>query len=390
MPNPEILSVSQYLDRIAAALKGERGRLMGEVSALKRHQNGHYYFSLLDKTDQSKMDCVIWSSQYSLFGVELKEGIEVIATVAPNFYKPHGKLSFIVSSLELAGEGALKLAYEKLKAKLEAEGLFSDSRKRALPEYPQRIGIITSKTGAVINDFNTNIGSFGYKLFLADSRVEGADAIEDLLSAINSLKKYELDVLVMIRGGGGLEAFQAFNNENLVRAVAEFPVPVITGIGHDKDVPLVALASDRNVSTPTAVANLLNSTWIDARSRVAVYQERIFAGFQSKVIDVFKEAEHTLLLGVSKIEGSLARTKDRINTFSRDLLRGVEMGMNDVKELLLQSGKTLELMSPERQLSRGYSIIRTKSKVVKKVSDVKKGDELDITLSDGIIHSQII
>jgi exodeoxyribonuclease VII large subunit len=262
------VTVSQYLDKLNTTLKGEKEKIIGEVSGMQLHQSGHLYFSLLDKADRSKIDCVIWKSKYDMYGKIIQNGTEILATVVPNIYKPWGKLSAQVEVVELVGEGALQVAYEKLKKKLELEGLFAEERKRKLPEYPHKIGVITSKTGAVINDFLTNIGKFGYEILFVDSKVEGAEATPDLLSAVKTLKGKDIDVLVIMRGGGSLESFQAFNNEVLVRAVAEFGVPVITGIGHDKDAPLVSMVSDRNVSTPTAVANLLNSGWNEALYKV--------------------------------------------------------------------------------------------------------------------------
>ena len=159
------------------------------------------------------------------------------------------------------GEGALKKAYDKLKQKLEKEGLFSSEKKKPIPEFPQRIGLITSETGAVIHDFLNNLGKYGYQISFVNSRVEGQIAVQGLLLAITYFSGKEIDVLVIIRGGGSLESLQAFNNEALVRKIADFKIPVICGIGHDKDVSLASLAADKAVSTPTAVTALLNRAW---------------------------------------------------------------------------------------------------------------------------------
>jgi exodeoxyribonuclease VII large subunit len=386
----EPISVSQYLDRLNLKLKSEKAKIVGEVSGLKLHQNGHYYFSLLDKSDQSKIDCVIWRSNYRLFGVELKDGIQVISSVSPNIYKPNGRISFIVDSIELAGEGALKMAYEKLKKKLSEEGLFSETRKREIPKYPHRIGVITSRTGAVIHDFNTNLGKFGYKILLADSRVEGQDALKDLLSALNTLKKEKIDVLVIIRGGGSLEAFQAYNNEVFVREVATFPVPTITGLGHDQDAPLVSFVSDKNVSTPTAVANLLNFSWQEALSQVSLYQERIFSYFQASIFDAFRLAEDTMFREAERIGYDIQRISDSLLQSERDLGRGFNQIIQNLETFLKDAEKTIEFGSPEGQLKRGYSIISHNGKVVRKIKDVKVGDDLNLRLSDGMIESKVI
>lgn len=364
----EPISVSNYLNKLNKTLSGEKAKIVGEVSELKMYEGKSYlFFSLRDTKDQSVINCMMWKRDFAISSVELRDGLEIIISATPEVYKPNGRMTFKVESVELVGEGALQIAYEKLKKKLELEGLFADSRKRALPEYPRRIGVITSKSGAVINDFLSNIGKFGYEILFVDSRVEGVEAIKDLLSAVEILAKKEIDVLVMMRGGGSLESFQAFNNEMLVRAVAEFPVPVLTGIGHDKDIPLISLVSDKNVSTPTAVANLLNSSWNSALADVRLSGEKIMRYF-SAILDTFHRAEETML-----------RSVDRIDSAIKGLF-----------ESLKYSEKVILMGSPEKALSRGYSIVRHGGKILKSVRNTKKGDMLDIMVSDGIINSQTL
>ncbi len=390
MSQLDIIPVSQYLDKLNATLKGERAKIIGEVSGVQEYPGRSYlYFSIKDSKDGSTAKCFMWKRDFTISGVTLRDGLEVIITAYPSIYKPNGGLTLQVELVELVGEGALQIAYEKLKKKLESEGLFSAEKKRPLPAYPHRIGVITSRSGAVINDFLTNIGKFGFEILFVDSKVEGQDAIKDLLSAVETLKDKELDVLVMMRGGGSLESFQAFNNEALVRAVASFPAPVLTGIGHDKDAPLVSMVSDSNVSTPTAVANLLNSTWVEAQHKVSLYQEKILSQFQTAIFDAFRRAEDTMFREAERIESGIRRISDTIATQSKDLLRGFTELLGNTEELLVQSGKTIELSNPERQLARGYSIVRVDGKILKSKKNAKKGDELDITLADGIIQSII-
>ncbi len=385
--NPEIISVSEYLDKLNLNLKGQKAKIIGEVTGVQEYPGRSYlYFSIKDSKDASTMKCFMWKRDYTISGVQIRDGLEIIVNAYPSVYKPNGGLTLQVETIELVGEGALQIAYEKLKKKLELEGLFAESRKKALPEYPRRIGVITSKSGAVINDFLTNIGKFGFEILFVDSKVEGIDAVKDLLSAVETLKDKDIDVLVMMRGGGSLESFQAFNNEVLVRAVADFGIPVITGIGHDKDAPLVSMVSDKNVSTPTAVANLLNTTWNEALYKVNIYEEKIFSNF-SALIEVFRRAEDTLLRAVDRIDSTILRYKDTISNYTKDLFLGFENMTSDLNELLHNSGKVIELSSPERQLAHGYSIVRSGGKIVKSKKDVSKGDDLDIMVSDGIIKT---
>jgi len=389
MQSKDIISVSQYLDKLNSTLKTEKAKIIGEVSELKMYEGKSYlFFSLRDKKDQSVINCIMWKNDFRISGVELRDGLEVIITAYPEVYKPNGRMTFKVELIELVGEGALQIAYEKLKKKLELEGLFAGSRKRELPVYPHRIGVITSKSGAVINDFLSNIGKFGYEILFVDSRVEGQEAIKDLLSAVETLKHHDIDVLVIMRGGGSLESFLAFNNETLVRAIVDFPVPVLTGIGHDKDLPLLSMVSDKNVSTPTAVANLLNSGWNDAVSTVRLSEEKIINYF-SKLLSVFHHAEETLLRATDRIELGIRRISEDITSRTKDLIHGFSLTMTNTEGFLLQSAKVLEIYNPERQLARGYSIVKSHGKIVRYKRDVRKGDDLDILSLDGIINSKI-
>ncbi len=409
MHTKEIIPVSEYLDGLNGLLKGEKAKIIGEICNIQEYPGRSYlYFSIKDSKDGSTAKCFMWKRDFSISGLTLSEGIEVIITAYPNIYKPNGGLTMQVEMIELVGFGALQAAYEKLKKKLELEGLFSPITKRAIPDYPHRIGVITSKSGAVINDFLSNIGKYGFDILFVDSKVEGQDAVKDLLNAVETLKDKGLDVLVMMRGGGSLESFQAFNNEALVRAVASFPVPVLTGIGHDKDAPLVSMVSDKNVSTPTAVANLLNASWAEARSKVELSEEKIFSSFQSELrdrqfqienaevaitarfssfLDMFKTAEKTLSSALVRIESELKHAGNQIVRYEKEMLRGFMGIFERAESMLAQSQKQLEFASPERQLALGFSIVKSEGKVLRSVKDVKKGDGLDVQVRDGIIRS---
>lgn len=232
----KIFSVSEFIEVLNVSFRREEIRLTGEICELKRAASGHVYFTLKDKrTGSAVMDSIIWSRNYQLAGIALEVGMEVVLTGHPNVYPPSGRLSFVADMVELVGEGALKKAYDALKAKLDAEGVFAAARKRQLPEFPHRIGVVTSLKGAVIHDFENNLGKFGFKVMVCDSRVEGQAAVKDLLASIATMREYApkgdeiggIDALVIIRGGGSLESLQAFNNEALVRRDRRFP-----GAGH--------------------------------------------------------------------------------------------------------------------------------------------------------------
>ena len=257
----KVFTVAEFIAFLNVNLKSTKVKIIGEVGEVKFGPTGHVYFTLKDDKDGAMLNCIIWSHKYKLFGVKLETGMKVLIFGNPEIYAPSGRFSFITDTIELAGEGELKKQYDELKRRLEKEGIFALENKRAIPKYPQKIGLITAKQGAVIHDFLQNIGKFGFKTIFIDSRVEGQGAVEDILNSIKTLRKKDIDVLVIIRGGGSMESLMPFNNEMIIREIVGFPVPVIVGIGHDKDIPLVCLAADKSESTPTAVANLLNESW---------------------------------------------------------------------------------------------------------------------------------
>lgn len=385
----QIFSVGEFISFLNIGLKKSKAKIIGEVVEVNKGPTGHLYFTLKDEKSQGSLSCIIWKQTFNLYGIELKKGMKVILFGNANVYAPSGRLSFVAETIELVGEGELKKQYEELKKKLQEEGIFDLDRKRTIPKYPQKIGVITAKQGAVISDFLNNLGKFGYKIKMIDSRVEGQEAVKDLLSAIKRFKKIEIDLLVIIRGGGSLESLMAFNNEFLVREVVNFPVPVIVGIGHDKDIPLVTLAADISESTPTAVANLINKSW----EQLAVYLERkereIIIHYEI-ILRYYKDIENRLAISFNIYKNSLLRTDDKLKIFLSKSLSGFELSLLAAKNKLRQIEKIITLNNPESQLRLGYSITTYNGKIVRKISDVSVGKEVSTKLLDGKINSKIL
>ncbi len=371
----KIFTIAQYIEILNVFFKSQSARIIGEISELKRAASGHVYFSVKDKENPGSLDAIMWARNYQLCGIALEVGMEVILNGHPNVYPNNGRLSFVADTVELVGEGALKKAYDDLRKKLEAEGVFAPERKRALPEYPQRIGIITSLKGAVIHDFENNLGKFGFKVNVIDARVEGAQAVPSLLAALCAMREIVedegsrgtgIEVLVIIRGGGSLESLQAFNNEALVREVINFPVPVIAGIGHDQDVPLMALAADYMTSTPTAAAHVLSRSWEEAYAKV-----REFSGLLNR-----------FPLELQRVQNGLTNTWDGlVNLFERSL--------EHARQTVALGAQAIKHNDPARQLGLGYSIARRNGKVIRSTAGLSPGEELALTVSDGEIGSVI-
>jgi exodeoxyribonuclease VII large subunit len=435
-PKKDFISVNEYLDTINSELARHHGRIIGEVTEIQMYPGRSYlFFKIKDKEEDGPavLTCIMWKNDYVISGLDLEIGLEVIISGTPSIYKPLGRFSFNAKTIELVGEGALKIAYEKLKAKLQKEGLFDEARKKPIPLYPNKIGLITSKDGAVIADFSTNIGKFGYKISFIDSRVEGQLATEELLNSIKTFRNKDIDVLVIIRGGGSMESFLPFNNESLVREIVNFPVSVLVGLGHEKDVSLLGLASDMMVSTPTAVANTLNESWEQAGSIITLSEQKIFNKFQNtiqknkdyirdsldkmknafqNIFNDFSKAQESLKLGFNsiknrmieinrRIEGalipvvrkmnfSISNIKDNIHgSIIKEIFDGFIRSKNKTEELLISYQKQLANNDPKRQLKLGYSIVMKNGRILKTTSQIQKGDIVNIGLNEGSFDSEV-
>ncbi len=384
----KIYSVSEFITVVNADLKWMKARIVGEVGEAKAGPTGHMYFTLKDEKDGTMLNCIMWSSKYRLFGITLEPGKKIVAYGAPEIYAPNGRLSFIADTIELAGEGDIKKQYDELKNKLAKEGLFDLENKRAIPKYPHKIGVITSKQGAVIHDFLNNIGKFGFDIKMIDSRVEGQGAVEDLLESIKTFRKKDIDVLVIIRGGGSMESLMPFNNELLVREVVGFPVPVLVGIGHDKDVPLVAMAADRSESTPTAVANLLNESWEQALLLLERFERKIFASY-GLIFEKYKTIENKFKISLQNFKNNILNIGANLDKQMESYFTGFILLCDKTREKLNGIEKVVNLNNPERNLKLGYSIASVGGKIVRKTSDTKIGQDVNIKVSDGIIVSEV-
>ncbi len=406
----KIYSVSEFLDYLNERLIGEEIKLKGEVTSVDERER-IVYFNLKDKKDGSVINCLIFRYQYEISGVKLEIGNEVIVSGYAEIYKPMGKLSLKASVIEIAGKGALKKAYEELRKKLEKEGLFSPEIKKPIPDLLQIVGLITSNRGAAIGDFTTNLGNYGFKIKFINSSVEGKQAVFDLIKAVKRFEKMkDLDVVVIIRGGGSLESLQAFNNEALVREIANLETPVICGVGHEKDVSLVSLVSDIAVSTPTAAARAVRESWDNAAEKLAYDQRVILNSFERYISDSkykIKKTSFNIFSRLSNIFYRFIKVKNNIlknfeeiryamNSEKRKVAFLDDQIFSEYKKTILAARNRISVFEniikandPERQLKLGYSIVSFKKKIVRSVREVKKGDCVDVKMSDGKIGAEV-
>ena len=406
----KIFSVSSFLDHINQILQEEHAFVQGEISGFQLHPSG-IYFSLKDKDNESVMNCYLRPWIYRNLGVTLEDGMEIKIGGILNIYKPKGRSSFLVESLELVGEGSLKKAYELLKQKLEAEGLFA--RKRQLPEFISRIGLITSKTGAVIGDFRKNLKPLGAQIDFYDVRVEGDQAVREITRAIKWFNRHkpDLDVLVIIRGGGSLEDLQAFNNERVVREIFISAIPTICGIGHDRDIPIASLTADRETSTPSIAAMLINDSWRRLYDELPRQSLELISSFERACENMRSSIRHTaevcigyirqVLLHSHALRDRMLATPQRIEMRLHQIAekyRGTIVRiMSAFQNALAQNAeriKTYEsylaVANPERNLRLGYSIIFTsQGRVVHASRDVHIGEKITSRLSDGEFTARV-
>ena len=403
-------SVGEFLDILNGSFAGIRVAVRGEISGIEERR-GITYFSLKDTEADGMLSCLIFRSGVSLQDAFLEEGMEVIVEGMPTVWKPRGRLSFRVSSVRLAGEGALRKAYDALRAKLDREGIFSPDRKRALPRFPERIALLTSREGAAIGDFMANIGRYGFSISLFDAHVEGSRAVSELLRGIRffNANASRWDVLVVIRGGGSLESLEAFNSEEVVRAIAESTLPVIAGVGHEKDVSLAALAADSMVSTPTAAALALGVSWEAAGERARSLERDIVDRFQHGVFDmeerfryatdVLREAREGLLAPFRMMERKGERAfsvfsewRERVRMketyLARTLARVSDTSFARARLVALES--RINSRNPKRLLEKGYVFLTRNSRVICSVAEISPGDRLDLLLADGSIQAEAL
>ncbi len=407
---PMIFSVSDFLERINDLLSAERCFVSGEVSEWKAYPSG-IYFSVKDKEDGSVLRCYMHPSIFRNAGLLVEIGMEVKLGGSPAIYTPTGQFNFRATSIELVGEGALKKAYELLLKKLQEEGLFA--RKRAIPERIEKVGIISSKGGVVIQDFRKNLLPLGFKLYFADSRVEGAQAVPELVRAITRLNLVkDLDVIVIMRGGGSLESMQAFNNELVCREIFASKIPVIAGIGHDVDVPIATMVADASVSTPTAAAHFMNQSWESFRRIVEDHEREILNSFDDALSEyraridratggmvsglrhiflLFADLEKRFIRNAGTLGERIRALEDQIEGVLSRAFDRIEYGIRAASSDVSRVEQILSFADPTRNLRLGYSIVfRSDGRVVKGITGLKKGEVLRSQFAEGEVTSEII
>ncbi len=387
----DYLSVTETNELVKSVLEGTMAyslRIRGEISSWKRYPTA-VYFDIKD--EKSVLNCIMWDSSYTNLSFQPKVGdlVDLIGKI--NVYVARGKYNFIARSMTMAGQGDALLRLEALKKKLASEGLFDESRKRPIEPYPLRIGIICARGSAALSDLIKNIGMRWplAEILFFPSLVQGEEAPASLLKAFKKSQEYDLDTLIIARGGGSNEDLSAFNDETLVRAVATSKMPVISAVGHEIDVTLIDYVSDLRVSTPTgaATAGTPNQDDVfaylsDSALRMASSIDKIISRYEEKVRLL---SSRSFFSNPSEMYDSLL---EKVETLDKRLILSSKNSLEKKSDYLSSLSNHLAAVSPFNVIKRGYSLVENeKGKIIKSVKEAKTGDKLKTVMKDGIIVS---
>lgn len=361
----------------------------GEISNFKNHYSGHFYFTLKD--EKSLIKCVMFRSSAAMLKFEPEDGMKVIIRGYISVFERDGQYQLYAEEMQPDGIGGLYIAFEKLKQKLEKEGLFNAERKRKLPFMPQSIGVITSSTGAAVRDI-INILSrrfYNVNIKVYPVQVQGEQAAGQISRAIKRLNVLDcVDVVILARGGGSLEELWAFNEEIVARSIYESRIPVISAVGHETDFTIADFVADVRASTPSAAAEIVMPERHTLENRLTGLELRLRNSMQKKV-----SMER---LGLRRLRESTAfkqplsrvyQERMRLDVQGRYLQKAQEACSEAFTNKLSMLVSRLDTLSPLSSLARGYSIVKTKSDntLVKSVVGLKRGDRLEINVQDGSI-----
>jgi len=413
--NAPALSVSELSGALKRTIESAFGlvRVRGEISGWKRHASGHCYFTLKDET--ACIDAVIWKGQAAGLAFKPEDGAEVIATGKLTTYAGRSKYQIVVNRMELAGEGALMALLDKRRRALAAEGLFDEARKRKLPFLPRVIGVVTSPTGAVIRDILHRLEDrCPTHVIVWPVPVQGEGAAEKVAAAIRGFASFtpRPDLIIVARGGGSIEDLWAFNEEEVVRAAAASPIPLISAVGHETDTTLIDFASDRRAPTPTAAAEIavpvraelaaflteldhrmsacVTRTSARASERLELISSRwpegtnLFAPFSQRLDDAGERLPRALIQRTAHARADLAAVAPRLQD------RLLRERISRARENLGSLWRLAELAHPERPLQRGFVRVTDRAgKTIIHAADARAAAQVDLHFADGRVAAHI-
>jgi exodeoxyribonuclease VII large subunit len=441
--NKKIISVGE-LNRSAKYLLEDAFTnisVIGEISNMSRPSSGHIYFTLKD--EDGAIGCAMWRSQASKLNFRPEDGDKCILKGQVSLYPATGRYQLMVKSIEQAGSGNLMQQFEQLKKKLDSEGLFDSSKKLSIPHSPKHIGVITSSSTAAFQDILSTIQrrASSAQISISPAVVQGDTAPNTIIDALNRILKFNdnnqdnpVDLVLLSRGGGSIEDLWCFNNENLAREIASFPIPTISGVGHEIDFTICDFVSDMRAPTPTASAEIATEFYFQAVDKM----NDVYIDLERTLMSSFKNKRQKIEFLRSKIRSPLVILREqnqKIDSYELQLKQGIKINFNQnkqklnllnmrfkekspnayIQELSIKLGnikniiqkeiksylnrnlsiiqeyeKNLEILNPLSILDRGYSIIQNESgKSIKSNADVKIGESLTARLNKGFIDIEV-
>jgi len=395
-PSDTVFSVTQITNLLKEMIEGTFPSIIieAEISNYRPNSSGHMYFTLKDSTSQ--ISAVMFKGKAMSLSFTPKDGMLVRCKGSLSVYAARGNYQIIISSMELAGEGNILLMLEERKKRLAQEGLFDESKKRPLPSFPKSVGIVTSSTGAALRDILQIIRRRNncISIVILPAVVQGDDAAPSIARQIKVANYYSLcEVLIVGRGGGSLEDLLPFSDENVVRAVAESHIPVVSAVGHEIDWALCDFASDKRASTPSAAAEIVSPVKDEVLDYLRLRQNDLLTNIKSRIenlkLMVKSFSPDNMEIKFRTIEQPLLY---RFDTAKEALLQNISLKLKDTKLFLDHQIQILESSSPKTILQRGYSMVRDKTtgKIIRGLQDTSIGAEIEIIPANGKINAKVI
>ena len=414
----EYLTVSQINAYINRKLKLDPNLkniyVKGELSNINIYRTGHMYFTLKD--ENSQISGVMFQSMRRFLNFEPQDGMKVIVKGKIEVYETNGKYQLYAARITEDGIGALYEAYEKLKKKLEKEGLFEDAHKREIPKYPKKIGVVTAETGAAIRDIITTIKKrYPYcEILVFSTLVQGNQAAPQIVRQIRHAQQFDIDTLIVGRGGGSIEDLWPFNEEIVAREIYECEIPVISAVGHEVDFTISDFVADARAPTPTGAAMIAVPDIREITLKLDQLTERLNKSINDKITQnrlkldnisqkqIFKNPESIYEIKgmnldnlLNKLEFSsksiILENKNKLFKLENsNILKNPNEILRIKKEIYLKNLNKLEVLNPLVTLKRGYTLTKIEGKIVSSAKDVKSGDKLDVEFDDGTINTRVI
>lgn len=389
------MEVDQLTDRIQNLFASDELLksviIKGEIREAKLHTSGHYYFALIG--EKSRIACTLFKQHSGYIPSWPRDGDKVIVEGKVDIYHARGTYQFYARRLIPVGEGAVERARNEIKLKLEAEGLFSPELKRPLPEFPELVAVVTSQTGAAVQDV-IKVASTRWKackIVIVSTQVQGASATDEIIKALRRAAFVpNAECIMLVRGGGGREDFLPFDDAELVRAVRSCPLPVITGLGHQQDTTLCDLAADYAAPTPSAAAERLFPDSHAVAAALDAILFRLKKAFTASIERAYRSVEDSERKLQFKLESNIKRADLHLRITKQRLIAGIESPLSTEREAMARRAAALDALSPLSVLARGFVTCESDGVRLHSIRQVSEGDKVCINFSDGRAAARVI